>query len=343
MDDESDKEVLVAPHKTQRESTVMRERKESARSERHSHCAIEMENLAFKNSEDDLLSSGSNKNKLHYAVRKLCHKKCEELLDEGVQVNSVDETDSSTALHVLAHKASNNKGDQETLKLASLLIERGAQVDAKDSKGNTPLHIAAIEGVYALCEVLIQQAEATQKSLVNCINVKRMTALHLAVQEGQCRVAELLLGRGATPNVKDSMLWFPLHYAMDKGCVTCCRALAPFYPGDTALTKKQEPPLMVAAKKGHYNTFKELSSEKLNVDYQDENNNTALHITAKKGFYKFVIVLLDLHASPEPLNTCGHTPLMSAVTKDREKCVTVLAERGASMTTTPLIKVMFFI
>lgn len=246
-----------------------------------------------------------------------------------MDVNSIDETDGSNALHILGLKS--RKGDPKTLCMAKLLIERGAEVDAKDFKGNTPLHIAAREGLKDLCDALLDQAEKVKKSLVNTLNGKRMTALHLAVQQRQCVVVELLMKRGAKPNMKDCSSLFPIHYAVGSGCDRCCRALAPYYEGDAALTKKQESPLIIAARKGYCKTIKEIPVEKINLDYKDADGNTALHIAAKKGFHKFLDFLLDLGATPDSLNSSGWTPLMSAVAKEKTDCAKVLMERGAAL------------
>lgn len=244
-------------------------------------------------------------------------------------MNSVDETDGSSALHVLGSKLRRN--DEQILNIARLLIERGANLKAKDFKGNTPLHIAAGEGLKDLCGLLLDEGESTHKSLIHCQNKKGMTPLHLASREGQCEVLELLLRRGAKADSKDFNSWFPFHYATDNGRITCCRALLPYYAGDERLTEEQESPLMVAARRGHYRFIKDLPLDKLNINFRDKAGNTALHIAAKKPFDKFVSLLLDIQAEPDSTNYDGCTPLMVAIAKERLKCMEVLIEKGASL------------
>ena len=149
---------------------------------------------------------------------------------------------------------------------------------------------------------------------------------------GQCKVVELLLKRGANPNIKVNRAWFPIHYAVDIGCVKCCKTLVPHYKGDSTLTKLQEPLLMIAAKKGNYNACKELPAEKLDINYKDKDQDTALHIAAKKGFNKFVAFLLELGASPDLPNNYGYTPVMTAVAKNKVDCMTILVRKGVSLT-----------
>lgn len=318
-------------------SVVMRERYvSSSRVSRTSSVFLNMENESTDPEDtlhtlhENILRCESNiSNKLHRAVSISCYQSCKKHLDEGMDINSVDEIDGSNALHILCLKS--RKGDPRTLDIAKLFVERGAELDAKDLKGNTPLHIAAREGLKDVCNVLIDQAEKAEKPLVNNLNGKRMTALHVAVQQRQCEVVELLLKRGAKPNVKDYISFFPIHYAVENGCHRCCRALAPFYEGDATLTKRQESPLMIAARKGYCKTIKAIPVEKINVNYKDSDGNTALHIAAKKGFDNFLVYLLDLGAAPDTLNSSGWTPLMSAVAKEKAKCAKVLMERGAAL------------
>ncbi|XP_063873729.1 transient receptor potential cation channel subfamily A member 1 homolog isoform X1 [Scylla paramamosain] len=323
-------------HTLQTSNIPLRERKKSERQERDVHVTITMTNAAYTDSLDELdkrLESDPS-SKLLRAIARSRFEECEALLNKGMRLSSVRDTDGSTALHTLAKKAV--KGDDQALKIALLLIKLGAKLDVNDNKRNTPLHIAAREGLCELCKVIIDQAKETGICILNSLNEKSMTPLHLAVQEGQCEVVELMLSREAKPNMKDDRGWLPVHYAADKGCVKCCKALAPHYQGDKALTKRQEALVMVAAKKGYYKVCKEFPAEKLDIGYKDSNNNTALHIAAKKGCDKFVEYLLELGASPDLPNYCGFTPLMAAVAKDKEKCVAALVRKGASLTMTSI-------
>ena len=94
-----------------------------------------------------------------------------------MKATSEDVINGSNLLHILAQKSCN--GNDQAIKKARLLIKEGAKVDATDNKHNTPLHIAAAEGLCELCKVIINEAEKNQTSLVNCLNRKHMTALQL--------------------------------------------------------------------------------------------------------------------------------------------------------------------
>jgi ankyrin repeat protein len=69
----------------------------------------------------------------------------------GLPPNAV--RDARTPLHAAAWK--------DFLDVARLLIEKGAEVDARDEDGGTPLHTAAEEGSLDVARLLIEHGANT--------------------------------------------------------------------------------------------------------------------------------------------------------------------------------------
>lgn len=93
------------------------------------------------------------------------------------------------------HNAANSGNE----KLVQLLIKHGADVNAKDYQyERTPLHIAAYNGQLAILTTLLK-AQAT----LDNTDVNERTPLHLAVWSGQKREAQSLLIAGANIDAND--------------------------------------------------------------------------------------------------------------------------------------------
>ena len=120
--------------------------------------------------------------------------KATEFLDKpggNTIVNSRDGDSGETGLHIVTRR-----GD---LTWAGFLIGKGANVNAKDREGNTPLIIATIarwtEGIGLLTRV---------KAQLDTQNRLGETALLKAVQGRDSYNAKALLDAGANPDITDS-------------------------------------------------------------------------------------------------------------------------------------------
>ncbi|MHC4228208.1 MAG: ankyrin repeat domain-containing protein, partial [Planctomycetota bacterium] len=90
--------------------------------------------------------------------------------------------------------------------------EKGANVNATDTTGETALHIAALGGHK---DVVLALLDA--KASANAENPMGRTPLHYAAREGHSAAVEALLAHGATVNAKDkSPGHTALHYAAYK-------------------------------------------------------------------------------------------------------------------------------
>ena len=97
------------------------------------------------------------------------------------------------------------------LELARLLLTAGADVNAKNKWGSTPLHAAAREGHTEAVRLLLEAGAD-----VNAENEDGETPLHWAAWEGHTDVVRLLLAAGADVNAKDKDVRTPLHLAAKK-------------------------------------------------------------------------------------------------------------------------------
>jgi ankyrin repeat protein len=104
------------------------------------------------------------------------------LLQAGVPVQATESMRLVTALH--------NAASQGHIRLAATLIERGADVNAADRYGNTPLINAAYRGNLEMVKLLLQKGAS-----INARSAAGVSALSAAVYSGQGGLVNFLLAR----------------------------------------------------------------------------------------------------------------------------------------------------
>ncbi|CAG0909208.1 unnamed protein product, partial [Cyprideis torosa] len=96
--------------------------------------------------------------------------------------------------------------------IAHTLLDRGAQVDARDAKQNTPLHNASQEGHQNVVLTLLDRG-----AQVDARNRRQQTPLHAASFFGHHNVALTLLHRSGQVDARDDKQHTPLHNASQEG------------------------------------------------------------------------------------------------------------------------------
>ena len=196
-------------------------------------------------------------------------------------------------------------GNTETVEL---LIERGANIEATDIWGQTPLMIAALSGNTETVELLLDRGANIEAK----DNMGR-TPLHLAALCGNTETVELLLNRGANIEAKDNEGWTPLLLA----------ALS----GNT---------LLLVTLSGNTETVELLIKHGANIEAKDNEGHTPLHLAALYGNTETVELLLDRGANIEAKNNEGKTALM--IVAESEKTESEKTESEKTETVEMLIK-----
>jgi ankyrin repeat protein/N-acetylneuraminic acid mutarotase len=129
------------------------------------------------------------------------------LLAHKADVNAVlreGNLSGSTSLH-LATRSGNKV-------IVELLLKAGADVNARDKDGYTPLNYVAGGDNVEVAKLLL-----AYKADPNAKNNAGRTSLHMAINNGSREMVELLLANKADPNVRDISGQTPLDYAKAKG------------------------------------------------------------------------------------------------------------------------------
>ncbi|USN50942.1 MAG: ankyrin repeat domain-containing protein [Myxococcales bacterium] len=242
------------------------------------------------------------------------------------------------------------------------LIEGGANLNVKDAYGFTPLHLAASAGQIEVIEALIKSGAEVDEQ-----DDQGNTALHLAIVRKEKDAVIALLEGGANPNIKENSNSFtPLHLAASAGQIEVIEALIKSRAevdeqddqGNTALhlaiVRKEKDaviallegganpnikensnsftPLHLAANTGQIEVIEALIKSEAEVDEQDDQGNTALHLAIVRKEKDAVIALLEGGANPNiKENSNSFTPLHLAANTGQIEVIEALIKSRAEV------------
>ena len=105
--------------------------------------------------------------------------------------------------------------ERQNIKMAKLLVDNGADVNAKEGGyGGTPMHLAAAIFDKQFAELLISNgAKVNVKTRNYRFDGPAWAPIHLAAYVGNKDLVELLITKGVDVNTPDGSGWTPLLYA----------------------------------------------------------------------------------------------------------------------------------
>jgi ankyrin repeat protein len=206
---------------------------------------------------------------------------------------------------------------QDSKEMAELLIEKGARIDAKDKLGKTPLYDAVDLRKLEVAKLLLgREADA------RVIMASGDTALHAAAAKGYKDMAELLLAHGSEINGGGAEST-PIHEAMTAGQKPMVQLL---------IDKGADiPPIHAAAYFGQVNKVMELLAAGVNVNTKDRAEFSALHCAACGNRTDVAELLIGKGADINVSNRYGWTPLHYAVEPGLREMAELLFAKGADV------------
>ncbi|KAM3549052.1 hypothetical protein MY1884_008914, partial [Beauveria asiatica] len=204
-----------------------------------------------------------------------------------------------------------------------LLLEKGAEIEAKDESGRTALGWAARQGHEAVVRLLLEKgAEIEAKE-------SGRTALWWAARQGHEAVVRLLLEKGANCEAKDEYSQTALGLAANQGHEAVVRLLLEKGADCEAKDEYGRTALGLAANQGHEAIVRLLLKKGADCKAKDEFSQTALGLAANQGHEAVVRLLLKKGANCEAKDEFGQTALRLAADQGHEAVVRLLLEKGA--------------
>ncbi|XP_035512327.1 E3 ubiquitin-protein ligase MIB2 isoform X3 [Morone saxatilis] len=189
------------------------------------------------------------------------------LLSKGANVNLLNNS-MCTALHIAV-----NKGFTDVVRV---LTEHSADVNLQDSYGDTPLHDAIAKDFRNIIEilVLVPNIDFTQQ------NHRGFNLLHYAALKGNKLATEKILARARQlVDVKKEDGFSALHLAALNNHRDVAEILIKEGRCDiNTRNNRNQTPLQLTVTQGHTDLVQMLVAEGADVNMEDEDGNTAMHV-----------------------------------------------------------------
>ena len=191
-----------------------------------------------------------------------------------------------------------------------LLVDRGAEVNARNRRGSTPLHWA----IHDEAKVRLLLSKGAN---VNAKQALGRTPLYLAAMLGNgVSTMRLLLAGGADPNLASANGQTPLMMAATRGDVDGVQLLIEKGADVNATNGPGQTALMLACASGDARAVQLLIARGADVRVRSKLNETALGYAATAGVQSNVELLLAKGADVNVRNSRGYSPLMFAASSD---------------------------
>ncbi|KAK4865950.1 hypothetical protein LT330_009043 [Penicillium expansum] len=245
------------------------------------------------------------------------------------------------------------------VKIATMLVEAGSDVNDIDSLGQTPLHRAVCNDHLSMVEFLMSMGgdfqaidcegytpvllavlrshQAIFESILGSVTESSTSSaimkqsLHLASQKGRHSIIKYLIDNEIDLEVCDEYGQTALFIAASKGQCFTVRLLIDNGSDINHLAPRQRTALHEAAESGHDDVVRLLLRSGANMLAVDKYGRSALHCAAAGSHSKVVYLLLDDGVPPNLQDYSGKTALHLAVSEPNREIVTMLLNKNANI------------
>ncbi|CAF3290549.1 unnamed protein product [Rotaria sp. Silwood2] len=197
-----------------------------------------------------------------------------------------------------------------------IMICVNANINDVDNGGNSPLHIAVINGRAKNAQVLLRAAKEKSES-----------------NDADDQIVYEKFGL-ASINQMNKSRYYPLHLAVLNNHLECVKVLIEFgarIDGFTTISTEKLTPLMLACQKGFLPIVIYLIEQGAKVEARDRFKRTPLIHACMYGNAHIVSYLLRIGANANVFDSSSNTALHYAIAYGWYFCVQLLIEAGANI------------
>jgi ankyrin repeat protein len=262
-------------------------------------------------------SDGSGNTVLHIALKNAADVEIvKTILDKGALVNARNK-EGDTGLHLVVRQ--NNEA------MGALLLSRGADIFAPNSKGESPLYLAFFSpGGRVRQWLLTPETLSVRDGLGN-------TALHYAAQWKLDQYIPLMVSLGADVEAQNATGEPPLFTAVKYNSPSTIRVLLTSGASIDQRDKLGNTALHAAVRWNGRNAGAALISAGIDINAHALNGKTALHDAVRLSVTDLELLLTTNKADIDIRDAEGNTPLMEAIAGSSSALAVASAERLAAL------------
>jgi ankyrin len=238
------------------------------------------------------------------------------LLDHGADPEAAGGNMGDKPLHRVA--CGEYKSQEDGVRVAQLLLERGADVNTQRRDHQTPLHLASYYGNIEIVCLLLDHGADPEAAEGNMGQkpLHRVACGEYKSQEDGVRVAQLLLERGADVNTRCDDHQTPLHLASYLGNIEIVRLLLNHGADPEAAEGNMGEKPLHHVPCGEYKSQEDgvrvaqlLLDRGADINTRRKDDWTPLHLASYLGNAEIVQLLIDHGAEVDVMDDFGKTPL----------------------------------
>jgi ankyrin repeat protein len=255
---------------------------------------------------------------LHWAVSKSHHNIVRLLLDESANMSATLDRTGQTAIHLAARDSD--------VGMIQLLLDRGADIEAKDGAGISALQFASYSGKLGIVKCLLENGAD-----VHVCASDGSTPLQIASLQGHKDVVTELLSQGVGVDIAEEDGFTALYMAAQEGHGEVVQILLNSGAQTEATSRYGSTALAATSWKGDVGCIRNLLDHGAKIDARKDSGQTALSLVAERGHVDAATLLLDRKTDVTLRSTIWGPILNAAAYGGIDVVFQACVDRGANL------------